>query len=124
MDYAGEQSMEIEALEAILMSDLEVVTRGAPGDWEPQGNIYRVELKPVLEDGSPEPERPARVEVYFAHTASYPDAPPLLKAAGLQAINDSEVAELEAALAAVVEESLGAPMIYTLLQEVQEWLNE
>lgn len=64
------------------------------------------------------------MEVYFAHTASYPDAPPLLKAAGLQAINDSEVAELEAALAAVVEESLGAPMIYTLLQEVQEWLNE
>lgn len=79
-DYAEQQSMEIEALESILMDDLKgkggvgvvsrvcahggrrpspltrphppvaEVTDGIPSGWRPTGTVYRVEVKPQLED--------------------------------------------------------------------------
>ncbi|GAB4819086.1 hypothetical protein N2152v2_006132 [Parachlorella kessleri] len=88
-DHAAEQEMELEALEAIYMDDLQV-----------------------------------RIEVVFAHTPTYPDEPPLLKARGLQGLADADVRQLQGVLDEQIEANLGMAMIYTLIGVAQEWLNE
>ena len=72
-DYAGEQAMEIEALEAILMDDLEPFDGTNPESWEPAGSTYKVLINPTEEGDEPPPDEDVKLaELIFAHTASYP----------------------------------------------------
>lgn len=72
-DYASEQAMEIEALEAILMDDLEIFVGTQPDGWMAVGETYKVLIDPTEEgDEPPPPEEEKLAELIFAHTAQYP----------------------------------------------------
>lgn len=96
-DYAEQQAMEIEALESILMDDLKgksvvgvvcevhthahmrassltrpqlpiaEVTDGIPSGWNPTGKVYRVEIKPQLDDDL-ETEQPGALTSPAGHS--------------------------------------------------------
>lgn len=72
-DYSSEQAMEIEALEAILMDDLEIFSGTQPDGWSAVGETYKVLIDPTEEgDEPPPPEEEKLAELIFAHTAQYP----------------------------------------------------
>ncbi|KAI3438059.1 hypothetical protein D9Q98_000502 [Chlorella vulgaris] len=123
-DYAQEQEDELEVLGSIFMDDLQEVTEGIPSGWKPPGAVWRVVVVPQRDEGDEEVEIPVQVELVFAHTPSYPDEPPLLKARGLQGISDADVGTLQGVLDEGVQENLGMAMIYTLISSAQEWVQE
>ena len=72
-DYASEQAMEIEALEAILMDDLEKWEGTNPDGWNAVGDTYKVLINPTEEgDEPPADEDEKLAELIFAHSANYP----------------------------------------------------
>ncbi|CAI5537606.1 unnamed protein product [Closterium sp. Naga37s-1] len=77
-DYEGEQQMEVEALEAILMDEFERVDDtsglGLPADKP----CYLITISPKGDDEEETTPFPVRLALYFAHTPTYPDEPPLL----------------------------------------------
>ncbi|KAG7673412.1 hypothetical protein KSW81_006624 [Nannochloris sp. 'desiccata'] len=114
--------MEIEALESILMDDLEELT-DTPHGWKPTNKVYRVEIVPQLEDDQRK-DYPVMAEVVFSHTPNYPDEPPLMKARSLRGMSDADLAILQSVLDGQVEENLGMPMVYQLITAAQEWITE
>ncbi|EFN55051.1 hypothetical protein CHLNCDRAFT_58090 [Chlorella variabilis] len=122
-DYAQEQADELEALSSIFMDDLQEVTDSIPSGWSLVGSAWRVVVGPQEEEGE-EMEYPLKVEIVFAHTPTYPDEPPLLKARGLQGISDADVSMLQGVLEEAVQDNLGMAMIYTLVTTAQEWVQE
>lgn len=115
--------MEIEALEAILMDDLEVVEESQwPSGWKVP-KCWRVVIVPT-EDGVPidSGQDTLRMELVFAHTPNYPDAAPMYKPRSLRGLSDADLAQLSGVLAGVVEENLGMAMVYNLVTAAQEWL--
>lgn len=60
----------------------------------------------------------------FAHTPTYPDEAPLVKARALQGLADSDVAFLQAELNDEIEANLGVAMVYSLVTRAQEWLDK
>ena len=85
--------------------------------------MYSVEIVPQLDDGIAA-DSPVLAEVVFAHTATYPDEAPLVKARSVRGLADSEVAALQSLIDSQVEENMGMPMVYTLVTAAQEWITE
>jgi hypothetical protein len=65
-DHAGEQEMELEALQAILMDDLEEYEGMLPPGWTGHGQTYKVQIRPTeeLEGGGDDDE--LGLELLFA----------------------------------------------------------
>ncbi|KAF8063830.1 RWDD1 [Scenedesmus sp. PABB004] len=123
-DHAGEQEMELEALEAIFPDDLEEFDGNLPDGWSRHGKTWAVTIRPPAEEGGgDEPDdHELQMQLVFAHTPTYPDEPPCLRLRSLQGLSDAELAEATAELEALAAESLGMAMIYTLVTAAQEWL--
>ncbi|XP_024530121.1 RWD domain-containing protein 1-like isoform X2 [Selaginella moellendorffii] len=110
MDYAQEQEMEVEALQAILMDDIQVLE-------DTQSPSYQIKIT------SEDEGEAAQVNLIFAHTPNYPDEPPLLDVRSGKGVRDSEAKELKQKLQAEATESLGMAMMYTLATSAKEWLS-
>lgn len=123
MDYAGEQEMEVEALQAILMDDLVEYEGNLPGGWVATGSTYKVVIDPA-EEGDEEPEYPVKAELLFAHTPNYPEDPPSIKLRSVTGLSDADLAEATNVLNQQIEANLGMAMIYTLIGAAKEWLQE
>ena len=67
MDYASEQSMEIEALQAIFMDDIEIFEGTLPDGWARETTTYRVTISP-LDEGEESDGDEKLMELLFAHT--------------------------------------------------------
>ncbi|RWW68206.1 hypothetical protein BHE74_00024286 [Ensete ventricosum] len=118
--------MEIEALQAILMDDIEV----------PEMIISLSSIHDNDVDESVSTPVPAEVLNYFAvkmglifsHTEKYPDEPPLLNvkrlAGDLKGIRPEDLTFLKEKLLQEASENLGMAMIYTLVTSAKEWLSE
>ncbi|GLC39006.1 hypothetical protein PLESTB_001772200 [Pleodorina starrii] len=122
MDYSGEQEMELEALEAILMDDLIEYEGNLPSGWVAAGKTYKVIIAPDEEDGADSGDYPLKAELLFAHTPKYPEEPPSLKLRSVTGLSDSDLAEATAVLDEQVQANLGMAMIYTLIGAAKEWL--
>jgi hypothetical protein len=92
MDYEAEQSMELEALEAILMDDMEEFDGNTPSGWGPHGKIYIITIRPADAEGDGEAAE-VEMELLFAHTATYPDEAPCIKLRSVMGLNDAELAQ-------------------------------
>ncbi|GAQ88437.1 hypothetical protein KFL_004280070 [Klebsormidium nitens] len=123
-DYAAEQEMEIEALEAILMEDLTELEDGAAGGLETDGRCWQIDIKPQGDDEEELTEMPVRIKLVFAHTPNYPDEPPLFNIRGIQGLSTKDVNELKAKLEEEVQENLGMSMMFTLATSAKEWLRD
>jgi hypothetical protein len=120
MDYAEEQAMEVEALEAIYMDDFKRLD-----DAEGMA-VFEVTVVP--EQGGDEDVNHVSVAMRVAYTPTYPEAAPELsvRAVKMGGLTEESVGECEALLreAASSEELLGTPMVYALAEKAQEWLVE
>ncbi|XP_024516445.1 RWD domain-containing protein 1 isoform X5 [Selaginella moellendorffii] len=114
MDYAQEQEMEVEALQAILMDDIQVLETDG---LDTQSPSYQIKIT------SEDEGETAQVNLIFAHTPNYPDEPPLLDVRGGKGVRDSEAKELKQKLQAEATENLGMAMMYTLATSAKEWLS-
>lgn len=125
MDYAMEQEMEVEALQSILMDDLHALVPGkVPAGWAPEGQVWRVEVSPQDAEEAECLAIAPKAELVFAHTAKYPEELPLLRVDAMQGLDDAELARVRAKATEAAEEYLGMASIYSVLQAMQEALDE
>lgn len=119
MDYESEQSMEMEALEAILMDDLQPYSGTLPTPWTTHAPTYKVTIKPEEDQD----EDAAHIfELLFAHTPTYPDEPPCLRLRSAKGISDSDVNKVQELLETEAQNSLGMAMVFNLVNAAREWL--
>ncbi|XP_059457157.1 uncharacterized protein LOC132187023 [Corylus avellana] len=121
-DYAQEQEMEIEALEAILMDDFKEIHSGESG-LATSNRCFQITLSPQ-EDEADESSTPVQLALIFSHTEKYPDEPPLLNVKSLRGIQTEDLRILKEKLQQEASEILGMAMVYTLVTSAQEWLSE
>lgn len=121
MDYAAEQAMEMEALEAILMDDLIEYEGTLPDGWVATGLTYKVVIDPA-EDGEDESEYPVQMELLFAHTPNYPDEAPSVKLKSVRGLSDSDLVQATGVVQEQIDANMGMSMIYTLIGAAKEWI--
>ena len=93
-DYEGEQAMELEALEAILMDDIEEYDGNTPPNWTKHGKTYIITIRPADEDGEEGAgDSELEMELLFAHTPTYPDEAPCIKLRSVTGLSDADLEE-------------------------------
>ncbi|OAE22290.1 hypothetical protein AXG93_1504s1000 [Marchantia polymorpha subsp. ruderalis] len=122
-DYAEEQEMEIDALQAILMDDIVELNSNESG-LHTTARCFQITISPKDDDEDEPTDIPVRLALVFAHTPNYPDEPPLFDVRSLQGVKVSDVKELKERLQKEATENLGMAMIYTLHTSAKEWLRE
>ncbi|CAN6441493.1 unnamed protein product [Victoria cruziana] len=122
-DYEQEQEMEIEALQAILMDDIEEIDPSASG-LNTDKRCFQIKLVPHDDDADEATTVPVRLALVFSHTSKYPDEPPLLKVKSLQGVKPDDLKILHEKLEQEASENLGMAMVYTLATSAKEWLSE
>ncbi|CAL9775612.1 uncharacterized protein LOC135645226 [Musa acuminata AAA Group] len=122
-DYAQEQEMEIEALQAILMDDIEEIDSSESG-LSTQNRCFLISLTPQDNDVDESISTPVKMGLIFSHTEKYPDEPPLLNVKSLRGIRPEDLTSLKEKLLQEASENLGMAMIYTLVTSAKEWLSE
>ena len=118
MNYADEQEMELQALEAIYAGDFKQVGDAA-GDFE---------ITLVPEAGADEETNHVSIALHVTYTPTYPETAPTLgvRPVRMGGLTDPLLDECAALLreAAESEECLGTAMVYALVEKATEWLVE
>ncbi|KAF9606759.1 hypothetical protein IFM89_028135 [Coptis chinensis] len=143
-DYAQEQEMEIEALEAILMDEFTEIDSNESGlsttsrcfqiTLSPMGfinvlfpvSVFHIFVCFVRQDDEVDESTtlPVQMALIFSHTQKYPDEPPLLNLKSLRGIPAEDLRILKQKLEQEASENLGMAMVYTLVSTAKEWLGE
>ncbi|KAF4362085.1 hypothetical protein CsatB_012262 [Cannabis sativa] len=121
-DYAQEQEMEIEALEAILMDEFKEIHSGESG-LNTSNRCFQIKVVPQDDEADFE-SSPVQLGLIFSHTEKYPDEPPLLNLTSLRGIRPDDLRILKEKLQQEATENLGMAMMYTLVSSAKEWLSE
>ncbi|OVA11752.1 RWD domain [Macleaya cordata] len=122
-DYAQEQEMEIEALQAILMDEFEEIDASDSG-LNTSNRCFQITLSPQDDDADEPTTTPVQLALIFSHTEKYPDEPPLLNVKSLRGIQSDQLITLKQKLEQEASENLGMAMVYTLITSAKEWLDE
>ncbi|XP_023547868.1 RWD domain-containing protein 1-like isoform X2 [Cucurbita pepo subsp. pepo] len=112
-DYAQEQEMEIDALEAILRDEFKG-TRSLFSTCSTFGAWRMRQMNQQL----------CQLGLIFSHTEKYPDEPPLLNVKSIRGIPVEDLKILREKLQQEASENLGMAMVYTLVTSSKEWLSE
>mmetsp|Transcript_8091 Transcript_8091/g.23206 ORF Transcript_8091/g.23206 Transcript_8091/m.23206 type:complete len:245 (-) Transcript_8091:178-912(-) len=125
MDHSEEQSMELEALEAIWPTEFKPLAPDdpSPAGWPMEPTVYTVDITAAAEGEDPE-EYGERMELVFQHTPTYPEEPPRLKLRSVKGLSAADLADIQSKVEAQVEENMGMAMIYTLAEYAKEWLRD
>jgi len=113
MDYEEEQSLELEALEAIFVDDYELL--------ETSPRKVRVTLEPF--PGQPD-ESHVAVSVEFVLPKTYPEVVPEISVQPIKGLIPKHCEELKASGDECANENLGMPMIFTITEVIKDWLCE
>ncbi|XP_077540841.1 RWD domain-containing protein 1 [Haemaphysalis longicornis] len=114
-DFQEEQKNEIEALESIYPSELQIL------ETSPY-HSFTIDIKSDASD-HPEDEQMS-VQLKFTYIPTYPDEGPLIEATEYsENMSEEDVNALMDILKQQVEENLGMVMIFTLVSAATEWLN-
>lgn len=114
MNYAEEQSNEIEALDSIYCGEMEVVSN----------NPHHRFIIPIKsEEYEPESVNGISCNLRFGYTAKYPDEPPELEIIDMENLEAVDEELLKQHILKEAEENIGTVMIFTLVSSAQEWLN-
>ncbi|KAF6145359.1 hypothetical protein GIB67_016820, partial [Kingdonia uniflora] len=123
VDYAQEQEMEIEALEAILADEFEEINCNDSG-LGTTNRCFQITMSPQDDDVDESTTLPVLLGLVFSHTEKYPDEPPLLNVKSLRGIQPEDLKILKNKLEQEASENLGMAMVYTLVSSAKEWLGE
>ncbi|XP_068651928.1 uncharacterized protein [Aristolochia californica] len=122
-DCAQEQEMEIEALQAILMDEIEEIDSSESG-LSTKNRCFQITLSPQDDELDESIYTPVQLALIFSHTENYPDEGPLLNVKSIRGIKSEDLQILKEKLEQEVLENLGMAMIYTLATSAKEWLSE
>ncbi|KAI4325333.1 hypothetical protein MLD38_030743 [Melastoma candidum] len=122
-DYAAEQEMELEALEAILMDEFKEIHSSESG-LDTSNKCYQITVSPQDEEVDEATTMPVQLALIFSHTEKYPDEPPLLNVKSIRGIPVEDLRTLKEKLQQEASENLGMAMVYTLATFAKEWLSE
>lgn len=122
-DYAQEQEMEIEALEAILMDEFKEIEYSESG-LGTKNRCFQITLTPQDDDLDESSYNRVELALVFSHTEKYPDEPPLLNVKSVRGVKNDDVKMLKEKLEQEACENLGMAMVYTLVTSAKEWLSE
>ncbi|XP_057514500.1 uncharacterized protein LOC130796202 isoform X2 [Actinidia eriantha] len=122
-DYALEQEMEIEALEAILMDEFKEIHSSESG-LNTSNRCFQITLSPQDDDADDSTATSVLLALIFSHTEKYPDEPPLLNVKSLKGIQVADLRALKEKLDQEASENLGMAMVYTLVTSAKDWLSE
>jgi len=110
MDYAEEQEMELEALEAMYMDEYKSI----------DATSFSIRLVPV--QGGTEEENHVVVDLVCKYTPKYPEELPDLSVKVVRGLTDKQVVALTGVITVCAEENIGMPMVYTITDVVVQWL--
>ncbi|CAL1360675.1 unnamed protein product [Linum trigynum] len=122
-EYAQEQEMEIEALEAILMDEFKEIHSSESG-LNTSSRCFQITITPQDDDIDQSTTTPVQLGLIFAHTGKYPDEPPLLNVTSIKGVQPSDLKKLKEKLVQEASENLGMAMIYTLVSSAKDWLSD
>ncbi|XP_067619319.1 RWD domain-containing protein 1 [Eurosta solidaginis] len=115
-DHKEDQENEIEALESIYCSEIDVLER------EP---FYKFSISIATEEYNDEEESSGLAcKLVFTYTPNYPDEAPEVAIEDPVNLEDMYEQKLLEHLKKTIEENLGMEMIFSLVSTAQEWLNE
>uniref|UniRef100_A0A6M2E527 RWD domain-containing protein n=1 Tax=Amblyomma tuberculatum TaxID=48802 RepID=A0A6M2E527_9ACAR len=114
-DFQEEQKNEIEALESIYPSELEIV------ETDPY-HAFTIDIKADASEG-PEDEQMS-VKLKFTYVPRYPEEGPLIEAVEYENMTEEDIDALMTILKEQVQENVGMVMIFTLVSASTEWLNQ
>eukprot|EP01112_Ceratiomyxa_fruticulosa_P015740 TRINITY_DN4670_c0_g2_i1.p1 TRINITY_DN4670_c0_g2~~TRINITY_DN4670_c0_g2_i1.p1 ORF type:complete len:227 (-),score=42.72 TRINITY_DN4670_c0_g2_i1:40-720(-) len=107
-----EKKMELEALGAIYMEDLNI-----KGE-----NEIEITLVPI--PGGTNEENRVAINLEITYTKDYPNEVPIIRVRGKRGVNSTIEKELQEKVTKQAEESLGMAMVFTLAQTIKDWLDE
>ena len=111
-DYVEEQRNELEALEAIYATEFNFIE-------EPK--CFEII---VASEHHEDNDIKFSASIQFTYVENYPDEAPSIEVKPLEGLKDSQIDDLQKFLNEKVEENLGVVMVFTLISETQEYLNE
>ncbi|CAN7975377.1 unnamed protein product [Ixodes persulcatus] len=114
-DFQDEQKNEIEALESIYPSELQILATSPY-------HSFTIHIKGNTTD-RPEDEAMS-VTLKFTYVPHYPEEGPMIEVDECENLEDEDTEELMAVLKEQVEENLGMAMIFTLVSAASEWLDQ
>jgi hypothetical protein len=108
---AEEQAMEAEALESIFVDDFEQISV-SPFHWS-------IKLQPFPAEDE---ENHVAVSLDVIIPSEYPNIIPELKIEMIKGLNDTQIETITELANKSAEENVGMAMIYTICEEIKEWL--
>ncbi|CAI0392030.1 unnamed protein product [Linum tenue] len=122
-EYAQEQEMEIEALEAIVMDEFKEIHSSESG-LNTSSRCFQITITPQSFSIKLPQLFAVQLGLIFAHTEKYPDEPPLLNVTSIKGVQPSDLKKLKEKLVQEAYENLGMAMIYTLVSSAKDWLSD
>lgn len=114
-DYAEEQESELEALESIYVTELEVLSRNP--------YIYNIQIPCEIRDIEG-PNKEFTVGLKFKIPEEYPDVPPIIEFTEGGELDEDLQKSILIELNKVAEDEAGCVMVFTLVSELQDKVNE
>eukprot|EP00920_Eleutheroschizon_duboscqi_P040461 GHVT01096887.1.p1 GENE.GHVT01096887.1~~GHVT01096887.1.p1 ORF type:complete len:367 (+),score=85.36 GHVT01096887.1:2390-3490(+) len=125
--YLDEQAMELEALESLFPHEGELC-KDAPATPSGVCTSFSLRMRPVSaedEDATkPTSKNHVGLHLHVSYGASYPDVAPTWEFRDVFGLEASQISELEQAVEASVESSLGISMVFTMADCIQAWLRD
>ena len=117
--------MEVEALESILMDDMQIVEGSEAIAGATHAPCYQIAVSALGDGEEEDPDdatQTARLGLVFSHTPAYPETPPLLRCRSIEGLFDDELVEVTERLRKHAEGAVGMAMIFDLATEAKEWM--
>ena len=124
-ELLDEQAMEVEALESILMDDMQMVEGSEGIAGATHAPCYQIAVSALGDGEEEDPDdatQTARLGLVFSHTPAYPETPPLLRCRSIEGLFDAELVEVTERLRKHAEGLVGMAMIFDLATEAKEWM--
>lgn len=112
MSTLEEQDSEIEVLASIYEDNFRLLSDSAPHHFEI--DVYGHSL----------PESAVRCVLYFSYSNDYPNVAPLFEIRKKKGLNEDQASDLAMLISDAIERSLGMVMIFDIISEVQEKIDE
>ncbi|PFH31814.1 RWD domain-containing protein [Besnoitia besnoiti] len=110
-DHTEEQELELEALEALFTRE---------GEFEKlSSSSFRLSLVPCQDN---EGTNHVAVTLSVQYSATYPDAPPEWEIQESKGLDSEVLQEFKKEVTEAMEREVGAPMMYTIAEFIQDWL--